>query len=193
MPDTARLTDKQAKRRSAVITAALDLAAEGGYEGVQMRDVASRADVALGTVYHYFTSKDHLLAASMIELMKGLERSAVRTPATGDTNLARVLDLLHRITGAMAESPNISSALIGGLVAEGDDVAECQEQMHATFDVVLATAFQGDIAAADRRRIIRALEHVWFSALIGWKNGWMPFEQAVAELEDAATMLIAHL
>jgi len=183
---------KQAQRRSSVIAAALDLAAEGGYEGVQMRDVASRADVALGTVYHYFTSKDHLLAASMIELMKGLEKSAVKVPATGATNLERVLDLLHRITGAMADNQNISSALIGGLVAEGDDVAECQEQMHATFEVVLATAFQGDIAADDRRRITRALEHVWFSALIGWKNGWMPFEQAVAELEDAATMLIAH-
>jgi len=192
VPDTARLTQKQAQRRSSVIAAALDLAAEGGYEGVQMRDVASRADVALGTVYHYFTSKDHLLAASMIELMKGLEKSAVKVPASGATNLDRVLDLLHRITGAMADNPNISSALIGGLVAEGDDVAECQEQMHATFETVLATAFRGDLEADDRRRIIRALEHVWFSALIGWKNGWMPFEQAVAELEDAATMLIAH-
>lgn len=192
MPETTRLTVKQAKRRSAVITAALDLAAEGGYEGVQMRAVAGRADVALGTVYHYFTSKDHLLAASMIELMKGLEKSAVKVPPAGATNLERVLDLLHRITGAMADNQNISSALIGGLVAEGDDVAECQEQMHATFEVVLAVAFEGDLAASDRRRIIRALEHVWFSALIGWKNGWMPFEQAVAELEDAATMLIAH-
>ncbi len=192
MPETTRLTDKQAQRRSGVITAALDLAAEGGYEGVQMRAVAGRADVALGTVYHYFTSKDHLLAASMIELMKGLEKSAVKAPAVGVTNLDRVLDLLHRITGAMADNQNISSALIGGLVAEGDDVAECQEQMHATFEAVLATAFQGDIAADDRRRIIRALEHVWFSALIGWKNGWMPFEQAVAELEDAAAMLMAH-
>jgi len=189
VPDTAQLTDRQAQRRSRVIEAALELAAEGGYEGVQMRAVASRADVALGTVYHYFTSKDHLLAASMIELMKGLEKSAAKVPAVGVTNLQRVLDLLHRITDSMADNQNVSSALIGGLVAEGAEVAVCQVQMHATFDSVLATAFEPDFPADDRRRMIRALEHVWFSALIGWKNGWMTFEQAVDDLEDAAAML----
>ncbi len=191
MPDTARLTDKQAKRRSDVIAAALDLAAEGGYEGVQMRDVASSADVALGTVYHYFSSKDHLLAASMIELLGGLEKSVAKTPAAGPATLDRVLDLLQRITGAMASNQNISSALISGLVAEGEEVAACQEELHETFEAVLETAFAADFPVDDRRRIIRALEHVWFSALIGWKNGWMPFDQAVGELEDAAAMLCA--
>lgn len=174
-----------------MIEAALELAAEGGYEGVQMRDVASRADVALGTVYHYFTSKDHLLAASMTALLGGLERSVAASPAIGSTTADRVLDLLKRITGSMASNQNVSSALIAGLVAEGEDVAACHEDLHAIFDVVLATAFEPEFTDEDRRRIIRTLEHVWFSSLIGWKNGWMPFEQAVDELEDTAVMLFA--
>ena len=55
----------QAARRERVIAAAVDLASEGGYDAVQMRDVATTAGVALGTIYRYFSSKDHLLAETM--------------------------------------------------------------------------------------------------------------------------------
>ena len=55
------LARSQAARRRRVLDAALQLAAEGGFDGVQMRDVAAAADVALGTVYRYFSSKERLL------------------------------------------------------------------------------------------------------------------------------------
>src|SRR5207244_3026281 len=55
------LARSQAARRRRVLDAALRLAAEGGFDGVQMRDVAAAADVALGTVYRYFSSKERLL------------------------------------------------------------------------------------------------------------------------------------
>ena len=102
-----------------MLRVALELAGEGGYEGVQMREVAERADVALGTVYHYFTSKDHLLAESLTEWIRGLEANVARNPARGDTTLERVLDLLRRVTRAMQSNQKVSAALIGGLVARG--------------------------------------------------------------------------
>ena len=61
------LTRSQKARRTRVIEAAMALASEGGYDAVQMRDVAERADVALGTIYRYFASKDQLLAAALVE------------------------------------------------------------------------------------------------------------------------------
>ncbi len=62
------MTPNQSDRRDRVIEAALELASEGGYDAVQMRDVALSAQVALGTIYRYFSSKDHLLAAAQLEL-----------------------------------------------------------------------------------------------------------------------------
>jgi AcrR family transcriptional regulator len=56
VPETSTLPRNQAARRGRVIEAAMALAAEGGYDAVQMRDVASGANVALGTIYRYFTS-----------------------------------------------------------------------------------------------------------------------------------------
>ena len=172
-----------------MIEAALELAAEGGYEGVQMRGVAERADVALGTVYHYFTSKDHLLAESMVEYIRQLADWVEHYPAVGTNSYERVLDLLGRMTRAVARNQLVSVALIGGLVAEGSQVAACQEEMHRTFAGVMATAFGPEVPSEDRDRIVRTLEHVWFSCQIAWKNGWMTLDQAVAELEDSVEIL----
>ena len=78
------LTENQAARRSRVIKAAMALGGRGGYEAVQMRDVAADADVALGTIYRYFTSKDHLLAASMVDWSADLRRRVAEMPVRAD-------------------------------------------------------------------------------------------------------------
>jgi AcrR family transcriptional regulator len=191
MSEAKPLTEKQAERRRRVLVAAIELAAEGGYDGVQMREVADRADVALGTVYHYFTSKDHLLAESMTEWLSGLEASIARRPPVGETTLERVLDILRRTTTGMADNANVSAAVIGGLIADGPHGAASQEALHRMFSAMLRSAFEPDYPAARRDKIIRSLEHIWFSELIAWKNGWNPFEQSARELEDAAELFLA--
>ena len=47
--------------RAAILEAALDLFQERGYEATTMRAIAERADVSLGSSYHYFPSKEHLV------------------------------------------------------------------------------------------------------------------------------------
>jgi len=191
MSPARRLTDRQVERREGVLRAAIELAAQGGYEGVQMRAVAERANVALGTVYHYFSSKDHLLAESLREWLDTFRRGIEANPVHGATTLDRVLDLLHRTIDGMGAHPKVTAALISGFVAEGEEVAACQEALHDTFAGLLGTAFPPDFPAGDQARIIRSLEHVWFSALIGWKNDWLTYDRASGDLEDAARMLLA--
>src|SRR5271166_2572665 len=90
------LTRAQQARRQRVVDAAMALGLNGGYEAVQMRDVAARADVAMGTVYRYFTSKDHLLAAALVHWVELLDARLSQMPARGDTAAARVVDVLDR-------------------------------------------------------------------------------------------------
>ena len=70
----ADMTARQLVRRAKIIEAVIDLIADVGAEAVQMRDVAQHSGVALATVYRYFSSKDHLLAAALEDWQKRLTR-----------------------------------------------------------------------------------------------------------------------
>jgi AcrR family transcriptional regulator len=59
--EPATRTARGEQTRTAIFTAALELFREGGYEATTMRAIAERAGVSLGSSYHYFPSKSHLV------------------------------------------------------------------------------------------------------------------------------------
>jgi len=61
------MPDYKRARRAQIVRAAMDALKSSEYEQIQMRDVAEAADVALGTLYRYFTSKEHVYAAALME------------------------------------------------------------------------------------------------------------------------------
>jgi AcrR family transcriptional regulator len=54
-------TKRGENSRAVIFKAALDLFQEHGYEATTMRAIAERAGVSLGSSYHYFASKEHLV------------------------------------------------------------------------------------------------------------------------------------
>lgn len=186
-PDT--LTQNQAARRQRVIEAAMDLAGEGGYDAVQMRDVAARAKVALGTIYRYFSSKDHLLAACQVAWSDDVRRRLQTRPAKGDTPAARVADVVQRATRAMERSPQAAAALLTAISSPDPAVAECQKDVSRIMADVLQSAMDG-VDPEVRTGAARVLSHVWFSALLGWVNGWHAVGPVTDEMEHAAHLLL---
>ncbi len=80
--------------RAAILSAALDLFQERGYEATTMRAIAERADVSLGGSYHYFPSKEHLVL-EFYRHTHELHLAAI-TPM-----LAREKDLTARLRGTV--------------------------------------------------------------------------------------------
>ena len=70
----------QRDRRKRILDATLALAAKGGYEAVQIRTVAQRADVALGTLYRHFPSKVHLLVSGLAREFERTQENLNRAP-----------------------------------------------------------------------------------------------------------------
>jgi AcrR family transcriptional regulator len=74
---TKRAEDLDATRRQ-LVQATLEVAAEGGIDALTMQAVATRADVAVRTVYNYFDSREALLAAAMDRLTTGTREAVAR-------------------------------------------------------------------------------------------------------------------
>lgn len=55
--------NKGQQTKALILEAALELFRERGYEQTTMRDIAEKANVALGNTYYYFRSKEHLIQA----------------------------------------------------------------------------------------------------------------------------------
>ncbi len=62
-----KTAEEAAKTRDGVIDAALRVFAERGFAGAQLDDIASRAGVTRGAVYHHFTDKTDLLQVVLAE------------------------------------------------------------------------------------------------------------------------------
>jgi AcrR family transcriptional regulator len=185
-----QLTPVQRQRRQRIIDSALELAAEGGYEAVQMRTVAARADVALGTLYRYFTSKEHLLVSAMADQVAGMRRRLDEKPPRGDDPAERVMDVLRRSSRAMQRQPNVTAAMLKSLISSGGEVAgpmlPIGEQMTAI--VVAAMGPTGD--EEQRRAVAEVIQHVWLSALLWWVAGLAPAGAVEEKLDQAVTLLL---
>src|SRR5437762_2274663 len=101
----------QRDRRKRIIDATIALASKGGYDAVQMRTVAERADVALGTLYRYFPSKIHLLVSSLAREFERAQERLDRRPIPGDTPYERMMYVLSRVTRTMQSEPLLTEAM----------------------------------------------------------------------------------
>jgi AcrR family transcriptional regulator len=184
------LTRSQTARRQRVIAAAIELASAGGYDAVQMRDVATTADVALGTIYRYFASKDHLLAATLVEWTRDLQARVLQRPARGSSPADRVVDVLHRATRSLERNPMLTAALITAVSAPDPAIKECQREVNDIMVEVLSGAMADDVPDELKAGVCRVMSHVWFSSLVGWVNGWGGGVDIGDELEVAARLLL---
>ncbi|MEO6468202.1 MAG: TetR family transcriptional regulator [Acidimicrobiia bacterium] len=190
-PADGALARSQAARRRRVIDATLELAAGGGFDAVQMRDVATEAGVALGTVYRYFESKERLLLEANLEQVETLRLRLSERPPTGETSADRVVDVLRRATRTQTRRPEATAAMVRALGSarreESDAVARVSEAMTA---IITGAMHEGEPSDRDRS-VARVLSQVWLSSLIGWVGGVDGPEVVGDDLERAARMLIS--
>ena len=78
-------SEAQRERRKRILDATMAIASKGGYEAVQMRAVADRADVAVGTLYRYFPSKVHLLVSALGREFERIDAKTDRSAVAGGT------------------------------------------------------------------------------------------------------------
>jgi AcrR family transcriptional regulator len=191
-PDVERLergAEGKAARRTRVIEAAMYLAHEGGYDAVQMRAVAERADVSMGTIYRYFKGKDDLLLAGLAGWVHMVSVAVEDDPAVGDSPAERLTSVLGRAAGASDGAPVLMEALITAMSTPDTAAAEYKMQVDSAVRRLIVVAI-GDEPGIDAAGVARVIGHVWLSAISRWVGGLAPEGSVARELSHAVQMLV---
>jgi len=181
-------SEQQAQRRARVVNAAMALAAKGGYEAVQMRAVSQEADVALGTIYRYFASKDHLLAEVVLawgaELTGALRERELGAAAPAE----RVAEVLLFVLDAARAEPQLTSAVLTAATSPDPEAVRAGLRLGSVIGSYLGVAL-GDAAEPEHEELAQLLGHVFFSALVHMTSGRLSPEAAAAAVRAAARRL----
>jgi AcrR family transcriptional regulator len=103
---------RRAETRARLLDAALTLFIERGFAATTVEDITRAADVAKGTFFNYFPSKEHIFSA-FGEMQVGKMTAALQAARSGRTDARTALAALPR---QLAVEPGRSPALIRAIL-----------------------------------------------------------------------------
>jgi len=180
----------QRERRKRILDVTLALASKGGYEAVQMRTVAERADVALGTLYRYFPSKIHLLVGALTMEMDQIQDKLDRKPIPGETPTDRMLYVLSRVTRNLQRDPLLTEAMTRAFMFADPSAATEVNAVAGQMVRMFTKAMHDGEPSADDIAIARVIGDVWLANLIAWVTRRSSADDVSSHLELAARLLL---
>jgi AcrR family transcriptional regulator len=188
-PSPERLTPLQRARRDRVLDAAIELVAEGGYERVQIRDVSERAGVAAATVYRYFSSKEHLVAAAVERWTESVTSRPRKAWPTGTPYSERLSEAIHERALALQQYPHVAKALLFVRTSSDPFAIECNKRNSHAVEQTFFAALDGlddDLKAA----VVRVIGAVWGTWLAEWVTGQASITQVHEAIVEAAHLVL---
>jgi TetR/AcrR family transcriptional regulator, cholesterol catabolism regulator len=187
-------TERQRARRQRILAASAELAAAGGFDAVQMREVAESAGVAIGTLYRYFPSKIHLLVAVLHDQLELLHATLRERPLPETDPAERLAHTLRRAFRAHQRQPRLAEAMMRALLfADGSARDEVTAVSRLTNRILLEAAGlppgDGGPGAEERLSAIRVIQHTWQSTLIYWLAGNITIDEAHTDLVTACRLV----
>lgn len=188
--------DDRAKR---IVETAVELAERDGFQAVRLRDVAASAQVALGTVYKRFASKEEILIAALEQESEKLVAKLGKKAVPGDTAQERLRFVFAAITRGFVRRPNLAKATVRSLASGDPNITERVASFHALITAVVMSASRGQ-AVADQtewggdvdqreRQIASVLQNVWFASFVGWAGGLHDASRVLEDVNMAIELL----
>ncbi|MEU8886290.1 TetR family transcriptional regulator [Streptomyces sp. NPDC048442] len=192
-PATPPLTERQEARRRRILHASAQLASRGGFDAVQMREVAEAAEVALGTLYRYFPSKVHLLVATMQDQLSHMHTTLRKSPPAATSSSERVAETLMRAFRALQREPNLADAMVRALTFADRSVSPEVDTVSRQTTAIILDAMGLDTEARrptpEQLSAVRVIEHTWHSALITWLSGRASIAQVKIDIETVCRLI----
>ena len=102
---------RKLRTRDALQRAARELIVERGVSGLRIQELTERADVALGSFYNHFESKEALVEAVVSESL-GVLSDALATPSEGEDPAELVAAAIRRFVGLAYEDADFAQLVV---------------------------------------------------------------------------------
>lgn len=132
----ARAERRRAERREAILSAAKTVFRDKGYHQASVHDIIDEAQIARGTFYLYFSSKQELLGELVDEFLRVI-RAQVRKISIepgADPPWMQLRSNFRRVVGTVLEHQDIASLILRNPTSFDD---ESRARVQAFFDQVL--------------------------------------------------------
>jgi TetR/AcrR family transcriptional regulator, cholesterol catabolism regulator len=183
------LTANQRARRQRIVDAALTLLESRDAGQIQVRDVAEAADVALGTVYHYFSSKEHLLAEALVQWAATLQTNITSRPLAGTTPAERLAETLRRSVRAFQRRPQLARLLSTLEVSTDPVAAEMLARLSETITAIYLDQL-ADLEPATAEAVTRVVQAVLATLIRSWSLGTLTINEVNRRLDEAVQLLL---
>lgn len=180
----------------------MDLAEQGGFAAVRLRDIAARSDVALGTLYARFRGKDDILLAALELATEAFEELLNQDTVTGDTPQRRVEVFFGIASQALFSRPRFAQAVLRATASGDPGVAPRVIGYQQRIGRLIVAAIRGKRPDAVEKQLdpgdpntqlATMLQSLWFAALVGWVSGTLTEDDVMQQMRRAVHVVGAGL
>jgi AcrR family transcriptional regulator len=185
--------ETKAATRDAILKSARRLFTEHGFDSTTTRDIARDAEIANGTLFNYFATKEAMVACMATEAIS--ESLATFDASDADSLEEGLFSLialnLRKLKSFRKYLPALLTSLLSPLARDGDDDAASLRLAHLeTVARVAAKHGHGELSPV-------ALQLYWslyMGVLIFWADDKTPKqEDTLALIDDSLNMFVAWL
>jgi TetR/AcrR family transcriptional regulator, cholesterol catabolism regulator len=188
------------EKRSRILETAIELAEKGGFDNVRLRDVAAQAEVALGTLYKRFPSKESILIAALEMEAEKMEKRLSKNPIEGDEPLERVLTFFDGASRTLFRKPNLGRAVLRALTSGDEELTEQVAMYHQRMTNMIVAALRGSLITAispevsnDELIVAVIMQQQWFAGLVGWMGGLITKQMVIDQLRITLSLVLRGL
>lgn len=178
------LTPRQSATVEKLLDAAVDELRHVGFDGLTVRNVASRAGVATATAYNYFSSREHLVTEVFWRRLAASEETSFDSGDVADRVAATMADVALLV----ADEPELAAACTVSMLSAESDVKLLRDriglEMRRRISVALGDGFDPAVLAT--------IEFVLSGAMLQAGMGHLRYED-LADRLGAAARLVAEV
>jgi AcrR family transcriptional regulator len=183
---SARVEARKQRTRAAILEAAAELFTRRGYEATTMQEIATLADIGLGTMYGYFPSKEDVLRTVLEERRQHATASITEAVAAARTTPEKIHALLDNLWLHLHENRPLALALFA-IEAAKPEATRGDQSYRAMVELLRHGQSRNEIGAVPVETTARALLSVYYVSALQL-GIWRDVEDAQAGRADLAAL-----